>query len=451
MIAAAAAPEDLGSSLDAPAAALVDDTVTEWLQDTKAPSVSIAIVEHGTLVYQKAYGLARVEPHLAAGIHTRYAIDSVSKEFTAAALLLLAEDRKLSLDDPLATWFPNLGPASQATLRQALNHTSGIRDYWPEDFVTPQMTKPITTEALIAKWAASRPLDFPPGSEWQYSNTGYVLAGAIAEQVAGQSLFEFLRRRIFLPLGMNDVEDAGTPAGAGDAAGYTRFGVAALRPAPKEAAGWLFAAAGLVMRPSDLAVWDVSEIKHSLLGERSYQEQSQPTTLTGGNETNYGLGLRVERDAGGRMRLSHGGAGSGFLSENRIWPEDKIAIVVLTNNDWASPSDLADRLGFLVLPPTAEELRARRLFEAFQRGTVDRAQFTDAGKFYLTDEALGDLRRSLGPLGPARLIELEREQKRGGMTTRIWKILCRETRLRAIERSDRDGRLAEFLITRRED
>ncbi len=437
-------------TLPAQTASRVDDAAAEWLASTGAPSVSIAIVEGGTLVYTHAYGLAHVGPDASARVDARYAIDSVSKEFTAAAILLLAEDGKLLLDDPLSRWFPALGGASEVTLRQILNHTSGIRDYWPEDFVTPAMTHPITTQALIDTWAA-RPLDFPPGTDWQYSNTGYVLAGAVVEQVSGEPLFEFLRRRIFLPLHMNAVEDYGSAERPNEAAGYTRFGLGPLHPAPREAAGWLFGAAGLAMRPSDLALWDISLIDRSLLGAKSYDAERQPATLSGGRQTSYGLGLHVEHDVDGRLRLSHSGGGSGFLAENRIWPDDKIAIVVLTNNDWAPPEYLADRLAYLILPPTAAELRARTLFEAFQNGTVDTSLFTAAGRFYLTDQALAELHAGLSALGPARLIELESETRRGGLETRVWKILCRGGRLRAVERTAPNGQLTEFMITRRED
>ena len=120
----------------------------------------------------------------------------------------------------------------------------------------------------------------------------------------------------------------------------------------------------------------------------------------------------------------------GFLAANRIWPDEKTAIVALTNNDWAGPDDLVNRIAFVVLAPNPQEARARSVFAQFQSGTIDRALFTSGGNSLLTAQALADLKASLGPLGPARLIELEHESKRGGMITRRWKILCRSMRLR---------------------
>jgi D-alanyl-D-alanine carboxypeptidase len=220
--------------------------------------------------------------------------------------------------------------------------------------------------------------------------------------------------------------------------------------APKEASGWLFGAANLAMRPSDLALWDLSLIDRSLLKAESYKTEFEPVALKSGRTRDYGLGLDVETIQG-RLRIGHAGGGSGFLADNRVWPRERAAIVVLTNNDWADPGDLTDRIAFLVLAPTPEEARARQLFRAFQDGTIDRGLFSSVGNFYLTPTVLADLQSSLSPLGPARLIELERESRRGGMTTRRWKILCAGARLEAVERSHPDGKVDEFMIAKKND
>jgi D-alanyl-D-alanine carboxypeptidase len=424
----------------------IDAIAQEWLASTGAPSVSIALVQNGKVSYAQAYGDARLTPARAATRSTRYAIDSVSKEFTAAAVLLLVEKGKLSLDDTAGKWFPDLGEASKVSVRQLLTHTSGLRDYWPQDFVPPEMLHPTSIDAILSEWAR-RPLDFAPGTDWQYSNTGYVLAGAIVEKVAGEPLVEFLRQRIFAPLHMEHVtEDDTHPLSSPDAAAYTRQGLGPARPAQKEGAGWLFGASELAMTPGDLALWDISLIDRSLLAPASYQAQLDPVALASGARKDYGLGLDIET-VQGRRRIGHDGSGSGFLAANRIWPDEKTAIVVLTNNDWADPGDLVNRIAFAVLVPNPQEFRARNVFAQFQDGTVDRTLFTDGGNSLLTAQALADMKASLGPLGPARLIELEHESKRGGMVTRHWKILCRSKRLEALERGYPDGKLEEFLVT----
>jgi D-alanyl-D-alanine carboxypeptidase len=440
-------PAHANAAVDASA---VDAAVDEWLASTGAPSVSIAIVQDGRLAYAKAYGAAHLKPDAPSTPATRYAIDSISKQFTATALLLLAEQGRLSLDDPIAKWFPELRPAAAVTLRQLLTHTSGIRDYWPQDFLTPEMTRPTTTAAIIEEWA-QRPLDFTPGADWQYSNTGYVLAGAVVEKVSGETLFEFLSRHVFVPLHMAHVAEYSTgPAAVGDAAGYTRYGLGPVVAAPKEAPGWLFGAASLAMQPSDLALWDLSLIERSLLTADSYNLQFQPVALTGGRIQDYGLGLSVAT-VQGRLRIGHSGAGSGFLADNRVWPKERAAIVVFSNNDWADPGELTDRIAFVTLAPTAAEARVRGLFQALQNGTVDRETFSATGNFYLTAVVLADFASSLRPLGPARIITLEGENQRGGLTTRRWKILCRGARLQAIERTRPDGKIDEFMIAKKED
>jgi CubicO group peptidase (beta-lactamase class C family) len=376
----------------------------------------------------------------------RYAIDSNSKEFTAAAILILAQQGKLKLDDPAGKYLPDLGLASSVTLRQLLTHTAGLRDFWPQDFVPPEMSRRTTTEAIIQEWA-KRPTDFTAGTDWQYSNTGFVVAGAIVEKVSGQKLHAFLQDHIFAPLKMKHVtEDDSGPLPASDAGAYTRYGLGPVRPALKEGAGWLFAASDLAMRPGDLALWDISLIDRSLLTPDSYGAEFDSVHLKDGTDKHYGLGLDVE-EIHGRKRIGHEGAGSGFLSENRIWPDDKMAVAVFSNNDWASPGDLVDRIAFLTLPPKPEEARAKAVFTGFQNGTVDRALFTDGGNFYLTDEVLADLKASLGSLGPVWLIDLDKESKRGGMVTRRWKILCGAKRLQVIERGYPDGKLEQFLVT----
>src|ERR1019366_599220 len=292
----------------------VDAVAAEWLSSTAAPSVSIAIVQHGALVYSKAHGQARRWPARAATRTTRYALDSITKEFTAAAILLLAEDGKLSLEDPLRKWFPEIGHAADVTLRQILTHTSGIRDFWPQDFVPPHMRRPTTVADIVKEWV-NRPLDFEPGSEWQYSNTGYVLAAAVVERVSGETFFAFLRRRIFEPLQMAHVADQAMPLSAQYADGYTRYGLGPLRRAPEESSGWLFGGAWLAMPPSDLALWDLSLMDRTLLHPQSYEAAFAPVVLNNGATAPYGLGLDIEH-VQDRLRIGHSGGGSGFLAEN---------------------------------------------------------------------------------------------------------------------------------------
>src|SRR5256712_1030096 len=182
----------------------IDKVATDTLVRTGVPSASIAIVKDGQIAYVKAYGDARLEPKTPASTTMRYSIGSISKQFTAAAILLLQEQGKLSLDDKVAKYIPNLTRANEVTIRQLLSHTSGYQDYWPQDYVMPGMLQP-TNAQQIMEAQASKPLAFDPGTKWQYSNTNYVIAGVIVEKVARMPLLQFLREKVFMPRRMKSV------------------------------------------------------------------------------------------------------------------------------------------------------------------------------------------------------------------------------------------------------
>src|SRR5436309_12700434 len=147
----------------------VDKAVADVLAKTGAPSASIAVVKDGKIAYVHAYGSARLDPPMAATPEMRYSIGSVSKQFTATAVLMLAEEGKLSLDDRVVRWLPELTRAQDVTIRQLLSMTSGYQDFWPQDYVMPGMLEPATPRQIAETWAR-KPLDFEPGTKWQYSN-----------------------------------------------------------------------------------------------------------------------------------------------------------------------------------------------------------------------------------------------------------------------------------------
>jgi len=310
--------------------AKIDAAAQQVLFSTGVPSASVAIVQDGRIVYLRAYGDARLDPRVPAKSGMRYSIGSISKQFTATAILMLAEQGKLSLDDPVARFVPDLTRAKEVTIRQVLSHTSGYQDYWPQDYVPPFMLQAVGANKILDLWAR-KPLDFDPGTQWQYSNTGYVIAGLIVERASGTPLLEFLSKHIFEPLEMKSVMNIDQQRlTETDATGYTRYGLGPLRVAPKEGKGWLFAAGELAMPAEDLAKWDISIINQKLLKPASYREFETSIVLKNGVATNYGLGISVRRDFS-RRTLEHGGEVSGFTSANYVFPDDRAALVVLTN------------------------------------------------------------------------------------------------------------------------
>ena len=221
----------------------------------------------------------------------RYSIGSISKQFTAAAILLLQEQGKLSLDDTVGKYVPGLTRGDEVTIRQILSHTSGYQDYWPEDYLMTPMMKPATAQQIIDTWA-KKPLDFEPGTQWQYSNTNFVIAGAIVEKVSGEKLMDFLGEHIFHPLGMKSVWNSDeTKLTQADATPYIRYALGPLRLAPKEGRGWMFAAGELAMTAHDLALWNESMMAQTVLKPESYKEMFTSVKLKDGK----GLPLRPRR------------------------------------------------------------------------------------------------------------------------------------------------------------
>lgn len=399
--------------------------IAEALKKSGAPSVSVALVQDGRLSYAQAFGMADIAAGRGATTATRYAIGSVSKQFTAAAILMLVEQGRMSLDDKVAKYYPNLRRAGDITVRQLLSHTSGYEDYAPQDYIIPEWTEPITPAAIIDRWAM-KPLNFEPGTKWQYSNTGYVLAGSIFEKVAGQGLVAYLKARVFEPLGMASADDwrIGDPA---NATAYTRFAAGPPRPVKREAGHWYFAAGELAMTPSDLAKWDIAFLEKKLLSARSYEQFTQEAVLANGNRTHYALGLSVG-ELNGIPMISHGGEVSGFLSSNMIFPARKAAVIVLSNQDGVSlVGSLARQIASTLLLPDAPEAKAkdtaqvRRVVEGLRAGKLDRTQFTSNANSYFSAEALGDIRTSLAKFGKLKNVVFGGENLRGGMTHRSYR------------------------------
>jgi CubicO group peptidase (beta-lactamase class C family) len=432
--------------------ARIDKAATDALARTGVPSASVAIVKDGRIAYVKAYGDAKLEPKTPASSSMRYSIGSISKQFTAAAMLLLQEQGKLSLDDKVAKFLPDLTRANEVTIRQVLSHTSGYQDYWPQDYVMPMMLKPVTSQTIMDRWAKI-PLDFDPGTKWQYSNTNYVIAGAIIEKASGMPLWQFLQERIFKPLGMTTAYDIDrAKLTDSDPTGYIRFALGPLHPAPKEGPGWLFAAGEIAMTAEDLAKWDISIIDQKVLKPASYSQFGRDTLLNSGVSTRYGLGVSVGT-SNGRRTLSHSGEVSGFTALNTIFPDDRTAIVVLTNQDASDGGGaitgaiapmLFETVDATVAPKTEQ---ARKIFEGLQKGAIDRSLFTDNANFYFSETALKDFADSLRPLGAPQSFTQVQQSLRGGMTLHVYIArFANNKTLRAWTFEMPDGKLEQFQV-----
>jgi D-alanyl-D-alanine carboxypeptidase len=452
---AAALPMAAQNTLPTATASSIDAAAAEVLKATGVPSASVAVVQGGKVAYVKAYGLARLEPAMAAEPGMQYSVGSISKQFTAAMVLLLMQDGKLKLDDPVGKYLPELTQANEVTIRQVLSMTSGYQDFWPEDYVMTSMMKPTNPQQILDVWA-KKPLDFEPGTEWQYSNTNYVIAGRIVEIVGGKPLIEQLQERIFRPLKMTGVfnSDASRLPG-NDPTGYYQHALGPLRPAPLEGQGWMFAAGELAMPASDLALWNISLMNRTLLAPASYDTMFTDVKLKDGKGTGYGLGVQVAVRAGHKV-VSHSGEVSGFVAQNVVYPDDKIAVTVLTNEDASSAAGaLARKIVPLVLgapsgpsvdSATAAEKRALDIFTGLQDGKLDRSQLTLFCDAYFTQEAIEDFATSLKPLGVPTSFKQVSEQKRGGMTFRVFDVSFPGKDVHVTVYEEPDGKLEQYLV-----
>ncbi|HEX4750157.1 MAG TPA: serine hydrolase domain-containing protein [Bryobacteraceae bacterium] len=411
------------------------------------PSASVAVIKDNKLLWAKAYGRANLQNNRPAETSTRYAVGSISKQFTAAALLLEQERGKLSLDDNVAKYFPELTRASEVTIRQLLSHTSGYEDYAPQDYLIPEWTRSTTPQDILNRWA-KKPLNFDPGTKWQYSNTNYVLAGEILEKVSGQKLLDLLNENFFRRLGMASAGDCEVHSSA-DATAYTRYALGPPREVGREASGWYFAAGELCMTATDLAKWDIAFLEKKIVSAQSYAEWTREVKLKDGKGTGYALGLSVG-DAAGTLRISHSGEVSGFLASNTVFPEKGVGVIVLSNEDGVNLiGPLSSELSSVVLNPQGSDARddgVRRILLALQEGKIDRSQFTANANAYFGEQALSDYRNSLAPLGPLQVLIRQSEQQRGGMTHLSYRAHFERTSVVLNIYVTPDGKFEQFLI-----
>jgi len=390
--------------------------------------LAVGIVQDGKVVLAKGYGKRSLESNQAVEPETMFAIGSVSKQFTCAAVLLLAQDGKLSPNDKVAKYYPKLTRAGDITLLDLMNHTSGYPDYYPLDFVDRRLQKPIAPDELIQQYAGGK-LDFEPATEWSYSNTGFIILGRVVEKITGKPLGDFLRERIFNPLGMTHTVYEPAPSDSRLATGYTSFALSQSEPVLPEASGWLGGAGGIYSSVGDLAKWDLALVEGKVMKSELYTLMTTSRELKTGKTTGYGCGLAIAT-VEHRTVLRHGGAVSGFNAYNTIVPSTRSAIVLLCNKDGGLRS-LPETLTTLLLKeesnipkiagaPALEVVK--KVFAQFQSGSVDRKQFGDEFNVFLSEAKLASASKRLKALGNPRSTELLRTSERGGMevtTTRL--------------------------------
>lgn len=310
----------------------VDSVANAAVSEHRTPGVSIAIVQNGRTLLAKGYGYADLENDVAAAPHTVYRIGSVTKQFTAAAIMRLKEQGKLSLDDTLQTFFPNY-PAQghRVTVRNLLNHTSGIRSYTSMGPKWQRLLRlDMAPDSMLALFAPE-PFDFKPGDQWRYDNSGFFLLGMIIEKLSGKTYGQYLQDEFFTPLqltGTTYCEQA--PIIKHRAQGYAPRPDGRFINAQPLSMTQPYAAGSLCSTVTDLAAWAIALSSGKVVSPASYKEMTTPDTLNNGKPLTYGFGLGTGM-LGGHRQVSHNGGINGFISELHHYPDDSLITVVLTN------------------------------------------------------------------------------------------------------------------------
>lgn len=318
------------------------------------PGAGVAVLHHGARLLRRAYGLADVESRIDATAATNYRLASMTKQFTAAAILLLAEDGRLSIDDPVRKWLPKLpGAAAAIAIRHLLTHTSGLIDY--EDLIPDGTTEQLRDADVLALLQAENRSYFPPGTNYRYGNSGYCLLASIAARASGMDFAAMLRRRIFRPLGMQGTVafEAGISAVPHRAFGHSRIQGAWTR-ADQSLTSATLGDGGIYSSVDDLAKWDAALGAGGLLRPESLRLAFQPATPTDDPAVQYAFGWRISGES-----VWHSGETTGFRNVIVRYPERRLTVIVLTNRDDPAPYPTALEIAKVFLP-AADAVRAGR-------------------------------------------------------------------------------------------
>jgi CubicO group peptidase (beta-lactamase class C family) len=372
-----------------------------------SPGCELGVIRNGQLIYTRGYGLANLEYDIPISSHTVFYVGSVSKQFTAMNILLLAQQGKLSLDDPVRKYIPELPEYSHPiAVAELIHHTSGLRDYYGLMSLAGIDTDGVLTEDQ-ALWFIThqKHLNFDPGDEYLYSNSGYFLEGIIVKRVTGKSLAEFARENIFEPLGMNNTHyhNDHTMIVPQRASGYApKSGGNGFRLSTSYSE--LIGAGGVMTTIEDLLLWDQNFYSGKVGGVDLLRQMTKTATLNSGEKLTYASGLEVDSYRG-LPRVSHGGAFAGYRAELMRFPEQHFSVGCLCNLATTNPTQLATRVADAYLAGD------------FKTPAADRLK---AAPVQLSESELNDK------------VGLYRDSHTGG----LWKISVRDSQLRMGEGND---------------
>ncbi len=421
----------------------VDALVANTMRSAHIAGATIAVSANGAIAYERAYGLADPLARTAATGDTVYPIGSITKQFTAACILMLAHDGRLAIDDPLSRFVPELPWADRVTLRHLLDQESGIVDFrLGIDPTTP------ASRSEIVDHLKQTDLYFAPGSRYEYSNSNYYLLGMVVERASGESYARFLRDRILVPQGLDATyyDDGSTPIPA--RAHGSIANPDGPHPAAPENAGWSAAAGAIASTAADLIRWDERLRAGKVLDESSTALMFTPGVLDDGTLTDYAFGWVVVKHDGHR-EIWHNGEITGFHAMNVMYPDDDTDIVVLTNTGGTFEGDsLAVRIFDLLHPfrpapaDTAAAGRASEWFGRVMHADIDRTQLTPELSALLSDAVVQSLQAQLRPYGKLRRTDVVASDEDASGRSYDFTMVFASQKLRCRMGIDRSGKIS---------
>jgi CubicO group peptidase (beta-lactamase class C family) len=338
--------------------AAIDELVKKTYKPGE-PGAAVLVVKDGKTILRKGYGMANMELGVAIEPDMIFRLGSITKQFTAVATLMLAEQGKLSISDEITKYLPDYPTRGhKITIEHLLTHTSGIKSYTSIPEWRPQWRKDVSLKEMIDLFK-DKPMDFAPGERWSYNNSGYVLLGAIIEKVSGQSYQDFIEKNIFAPLGMkHSFYDNTQRIIPRRVAGYSRRGASYVN-AEYLSMSWPHAAGSLMSSVDDLALWDAALYTGKLVKQESLKRAWTPYVLSDGKPTKYGYGWAVVSFEGHRI-IQHGGGINGFTTDAVRLPDHRVFIAILTNRDTGT-AGLGHKIAMLAVGSSYEDPVAIKL------------------------------------------------------------------------------------------
>lgn len=441
---------------DADAIAKVDAFLAGTLRATKVPGISITIARDGATIYSHGYGYANLAWKRSATTQTHYEIGSITKQFTATAILQLKESGKLSLDDTLHRWIPEYARAKSVTIRELLGQTTGIPNYTEVNhFIKIASTRQPSFPAIL-ELIDKKPLEFKPGSKFTYSNTNYILLGEIVERASGVSWEDYIRMHIFSAAGMTQSGFISDESRLQPMATGYEIGKGGVKVAPVLKSGWAWSAGAIVSTVDDMLAWDSALFGGKLINQNDLTAMLAPGKEAFSKTSFYGYGWVID-SVDGHARIWHNGGTFGFLAANAVFPKDHMTVIVLQNAvTIVSPESTATRIFQAFVPSQtitaaagedpAITARVRDWLNRFETGNIDRAQLDAKMNSLLTAQAIEDIKTQLGVLGAPQQLVYQGKTSAGGSTIYTYRAVFSATTFNLLFGVNNAGKVSGFFL-----